>query len=306
MSFKSLSNISLSQWLQSGQYFDFVGHRIFYRASFERDAREQTKPVLVLIHGFPTASWDWAKIWPMLAQHFELVTLDMLGFGYSDKPDQPYSLLEQADIFEALLLQLGIREYHILAHDYGDSVAQELLARTSGTSGVRSAELKSVVFSNGGLFPETHKPVLIQKLLLSPIGKWVARLASFEKFESTFDHICAKPISQDELQAYWGLLMRENGRNIMHRLIHYMTDRKTYRARWLSAMQNSLVPLHLVDGVLDPISGEHMAKRYEELIPKPSVVRLADTGHYPQVESPEAFFAGCITFWQQQGFINQN
>lgn len=303
MSVESSSTISLSQWQQSGQYFHFVGHRIFYRSSFEPDAREHSKPVLVLIHGFPTASWDWAKIWSMLVQHFELVTLDMLGFGYSDKPDQPYSLLEQADIFEALLLQLGIRHYHILAHDYGDSVAQELLARTSGSAGVRSAELKSVVFSNGGLFPETHKPVVIQKLLLSPLGKWVARLASFEKFESTFDHICVKPMSQDELQAYWDLMMRENGRNIMHRLIHYMNDRKVYRERWLQAMQSASVPLHLVDGVLDPISGEHMVKRYEELIPKPSVVRLADTGHYPQVESPEAFFAACVAFWQQQGLI---
>jgi pimeloyl-ACP methyl ester carboxylesterase len=68
-------------------------------------------------------------------------------------------LLEQADLQQALLAHLQVEQpVHILAHDYGDSVAQELLARHYENR----LAVASCVFLNGGLFPETHRPVLMQ------------------------------------------------------------------------------------------------------------------------------------------------
>ena len=68
-----------------------------------------------------------------------------------------------------------------------------------------------------------------------------------------------------------------------------------YRSRWVGALQNTSVPLRLINGVKDPVSGGHMADRYCELVPHPDVVRLKEIGHYPQVEDPQgvldAFFA---------------
>lgn len=277
---------TLAQWHEGGEYFSFKGHEIFYRTQGQQD-----KPALVMIHGFPTCSWDFAKISSALGEHFYLVTLDMLGFGFSDKPKQNYSIFEQADLFDALLKQLGIEQYHLLAHDYGDTVAQELLARHH-----LSQNIRSVVFSNGGLFPETHHPVLIQKLLLSPVGFLLSKLVRFEKFKKNFDHICAKNLSQDELMGYWQMLEHKGGTQIMHKLITYMTQRKQYRERWVGVLQSTSVPLLLIDGVLDPISGAHMVARYEELVPQANVVRLEDSGHYPQVESPQAFAQAALTF----------
>lgn len=277
---------TLKQWHDKGQYFKFKGHDIFYLTLGDKQ-----KPALVLIHGFPTCSWDWEKISNSLSEHFYVITLDMLGFGFSDKPKQNYSIFEQADIFENLLSQLNVNQYHMLAHDYGDTVAQELLARHHA-----SGQILSVVLSNGGLFPETHHPVLIQKLLLSPIGFVLTKLMSYKKFKSNFDYICAKSLTDTELKGYWQMLEHKDGVSIMHKLIGYMTERKQNRKRWVSVLENTQVPLLLIDGVLDPISGEHMAKRYEELVPNPQVVRLNDTGHYPQVESPEAFTKAALTF----------
>jgi pimeloyl-ACP methyl ester carboxylesterase len=215
----------------------------------------------------------------------------MLGFGFSDKPNKDYSIFEQADIFDALLNKLGVKQYHLLAHDYGDTVAQELLARHH-----KIGAILSVVFSNGGLFPETHHPVLLQKLLLSPIGFILSKLVRYEKFKKNFDVICAKKLSEDELKAYWQMLEYKGGVLIMHKLIAYMTERKQNRERWVGVMQQTQVPMMLIDGLLDPISGKHMAERYEELIPNPQVTKLADTGHYPQVESPAAFSSAALTF----------
>lgn len=277
---------SLHEWHAKGQSFSFKGHEIFFRT--DGDA---TLPTLVLIHGFPTCSWDWAKIWDQLLPHFHLVTLDMLGFGFSDKPKQNYSIFTQADIFDALLQHLNISQYHILAHDYGDTVAQELLARHHA-----AGHIQSVVLSNGGLFPETHHPVLVQKLLLSPLGFLIIKLFNYQKFKRNFDHICAKRLSNEELTGYWNMLQYKGGVHIMHKLIAYMTERKQQRERWVGVLQQTQVPLRLIDGTLDPISGAHMVARYNELIKPEDVVELNDTGHYPQVESPEAFAQATLDF----------
>lgn len=153
-----LAEIPLCVWRKRGQTFVFRGQAIRYWTA------GQGEPLL-LIHGFPTASWDWHYLWQPLAQRYRVIACDMLGFGDSAKPvNHAYSLLEQADLQQALLTHLNIEQpVHLLAHDYGDSVAQELLARHHEAR----IQIASCVFLNGGLFPEAHRPLLTQKLLLS-------------------------------------------------------------------------------------------------------------------------------------------
>ena len=77
-------------------------------------------PVLLLIHGFPTASWDYAPLWESLAARWRVLTLDMLGFGFSAKPrNYPYSICAQADLVEALKAchQDNIHGYQVKGRD---------------------------------------------------------------------------------------------------------------------------------------------------------------------------------------------
>ena len=284
----------ISNWKSAGRFLDFNGHQIFWKqAGFE------TSPVLVLIHGFPTSSWDWHHLWDDLARDFHVITLDMLGFGLSDKPrDHEYRLAEQADIFETLLTQLNVSEYHVLAHDYGDTVALELLARFD--SGTSKKTLKSVCLLNGGIFPETIQPLLIQKLLLSPIGTLIGLLTSYRTFAANLRKICARPIPEEELRTFWDLMQHNNGRRVIHKVIYYMTERKENRERWVGALQNSSVPLRFIVGLEDSISGAHMAHRYRELIPDPDIVELHGVGHCPQVEAPDEVLTAARNFWNAQ------
>lgn len=280
---------SLEQWQQAGQYFTFSEHNIFYR-------REGRGPVLLLIHGYPTASWDWYKIWPTLTEHFHCIALDMLGFGFSDKPKRDYSLMQQADICAALLQHLEVTQCHVLAHDYGDSVAQELLARHN--EGSLACRLTKMVFLNGGLFPETHYPVFMQKVLLSRWGGLVVGLLSKKTLAANLKKVFGpySPPSEHELEAFWQLICHNEGQRIMHKLIHYMTDRQRFRQRWVGALQASSIELRLIDGLLDPVSGAHMVARYRELVPQPDIVELPDIGHYPQIEDPQRVLDAVLNF----------
>lgn len=210
----------------------------------------------------------------------------MLGFGYSAKPrGHAYSLLEQADLQQALLAHLGERRpLHVLAHDYGDSVTQELIARHQEGQ----LQLAGCVFLNGGLFPETHHPVRVQKLLLGPLGPLLGRLFSRRKLAQSFARIFGPhtQASEAELDALWQLVAYNNGPAVMHRLIRYMPERRQQRQRWVTAMQATTLPMRVIDGAFDPISGAHMVARYRELIADADTVLLDGIGHYPQLEAP--------------------
>ena len=254
----------------------------------------KNSPCLLLIHGFPTASWDWQKLWQPLGESFRLLTLDMIGFGLSDKPKSfNYCFPEQANIVEHLIQKLGIGDYHLLAHDYGDTVAQELMARQIESK--RSA-IKSVCLLNGGLFPEATRPVMMQKLLCSPFGTFIAKLITYKKFSASLRRICTKPLSDDELQTFWRLIQYNNGVSVMPRIIQYMKERKANRSRWVNALQKFAPPLRLINGIDDPISGLNTVNRYEELLSNADVVRLKGVGHYPQVESPGAVLNAYLDF----------
>jgi pimeloyl-ACP methyl ester carboxylesterase len=267
--------VTPEQWRSRGSFFPWAGHRVFSRV-------EGAGEPLLLIHGFPTASWDYYAIWPALVARYRVLAIDMLGFGFSAKPrDFPYSIMAQADLFEAFLAREGVSRFRMLAHDYGLTVAQELLARR--------VNLQSVVLLNGGAFPETHRALPTQKLLASPVGPLLAKLSSYGSFAKAMRGIWgATPPQSAELRAMWHLVTEHTGMDVMPKLIGYMAERRKHRERWVSALQKPVAPVRLINGLADPISGAHMVARYRELVPAPNVVELPDVGHYPQVEAPAA------------------
>lgn len=268
----------LREWQNSARTFDFNGEKFCYWTSSD----SADKPTLLLIHGFPSASWDWSPVWNTLAQHYQLVAVDMLGFGFSSKnPKADYSIHCQANLQQALLQHLAITEYSVLAHNYGDTVAQELLARDQNNH-----RIQQMFLLNGGLFPETHRALFVQKLMLSPVGFLIPLVINKKRFLRSFAKICAKPLSIEEMDGLWQLMAYNQGPVVMPKLIHYIKERREHRERWVGALTNSRTPLVLINGSDDPISGSHMVERYRQLVQTDHIYELPGIGHYPQLEDP--------------------
>jgi pimeloyl-ACP methyl ester carboxylesterase len=288
MNSPGLAPIAPADWQAGGRDFAWGGHRLFARTAGDG-------PALLLIHGFPTSSWDWARLWPRLQGRHRLLALDMLGFGRSDKPrDAAYSIAASADQWQDFAVGQGVTEAHVLAHDYGDSVAQELLARQA--EGALPFRIASVAFLNGGLFPEAHRALLRQKLLAGPFGPLVARLSGYDAFASAMHRICGRRLDDAELAEHWRLLRLRDGHRVLPALLGYLDERREKRARWVGALQSAKVPLRFVVGTADPISGEHMARAYRAQVPNPDIVELDGVGHYPQVEDAGAVLQAVESF----------
>jgi pimeloyl-ACP methyl ester carboxylesterase len=281
----------LERWKAAGKYFDYLGVNIFYRT-------EGSGPTLLLIHGYPFNTWDWAPLWDRLTARFTVVAPDMLGMGFSDKPvAYGYSVHDHADMHEALLVHLGVKSAHILAHDIGDSVGQELLARSVFSQQAYGAlRIESITWLNGGLFNEAYTPRLLQKVLSrTPLGDFLSPLQgsglSRRMIEPTINELFGpdtKP-SRRMLDLFHEILEYNDGKRVTHKVGRFVNDRYAHRNRWVRAMRQTDVPMRLIDGPADPNSGRHMAQRYLEVIPNPDVVMLDDNiGHWPQIEAPDA------------------
>ena len=286
--------MALKIWRNKGWYYKYKKQNIFY---IDEGAGE----VLVLIHGFPTCSWAWHKLWPELKSRFRLITLDMVGFGFSDKPlKYRYSIRDQANLFETILLDLGVTHAHIMAHDYGNTVAQELLARhmERKNTAQESLFLQSVCLLNGGLFPEIHHPLRIQKFLTGSFTKLFSPFTGKRELRKDFEHLSGKNIwpSENEIDEFWELLTFNRGTDIFHRLVGYVEERFTYRGRWLRSLQEAAVPLRLLVGSADTVSGQQMAGKFADVVPYADVITLDDVGHYPQLEAPEAVLKHYLSF----------
>ena len=151
---------------------------------------------------------------------------------------------------------------------------------------------------NGGIFPEMHRPRFVQRLLASPLGPLVGRATSKRAFAAGMTAVFgrATPPSDALIDQLWTLLRHNDGARVLHLLIGYMAERRLHRERWVGAVTRSEVPLRLIDGPADPVSGAHMVARYRSLVPGADVVELPGIGHYPQIEDPAGVLRAFLAF----------
>ncbi|MCU0764279.1 MAG: alpha/beta hydrolase [Hydrogenophaga sp.] len=283
----------LRAWQETGEFLKYRGQRVFVR-------RAGSGPVLLLVHGYPTGSYDWHRVWDALAATHTVVAVDMLGLGFSDKPlHHPYRIADHADLHDWLLGHLGIRECTLVAHDLGVTVAQELLARRAEHAGLPQVE--RLVLLNGGVVPEAYRPRTIQRVLASPLGGWVGprigRIAFEVSLQPLFtpEHLPTRALLDD----LWALLTHNDGLEVAHRVGRFWRERLAFSERLLRPLVEGQVPVLLVNGAKDPNSGWHMVQHTLQRVPGAEVVRLDDAGHWPQFDQPEVVVEQIVRFGQR-------
>jgi pimeloyl-ACP methyl ester carboxylesterase len=282
------TDLDLAAWLAGGERIPIrLDSWPEPRSIFRR--MEGSGPSITFLHGFPTSSWDWSAVTRRLRGDFRALAFDFLGFGDSDKPRaHRYDLLEQADLVEAMWAASGPRETVLVAHDYGVSVARELLARRA--EGRLAVHLRGAVLLNGILYEELHRPLAIQRLLLSRVtGPLVTRLVRERDFARSFARIFSAehPLDPAESRQHWQAIERHGGPRIYHRLIQYLRDARRHGPRWRDALHRSTVRTRFVWGLQDPVTGRAMIDELRRHLPAADVLELDAAGHYPQIEVPD-------------------
>lgn len=287
-------NESVNQWLEKGSFFNHKLHQIFYNQFGSGED-------LIMIHGYPYSSYEWKEIIPFLSENFRVTVFDLLGFGFSDKPkNHNYSFEEYTDIFHELALHLKIKQAHIIAHDLGVSVAQELLAKDQVQH--LNISIISICFTNGNLFPDVYHPRFIQRLLSQTpefIGRFLSKKISKKTVHKNILNLYGKYTQPREkfLEELWEILNYKNGKNISYLLGRLVFEKIRYQERWTKAMRNTKIPLCYICGPADPNSGLEMAITFQTRIPKSELIWMEDhIGHWPMLEDTYDFLEK-YTLW---------
>lgn len=291
--------IPLDQWALRGLRHRIFGHEIF--AVDTGPGPGGRAPVLVL-HGFPSSSLDFRPALPRLARERRVIVHDHLGLGLSDKPAlYSYSLVEQAEVALALWREQGVTSGHLVAHDYGTSVATELLARRE--RGGLPIEILSVTLCNGSVHLDLAHLTPSQRLLRAPhVGPLFARLASETVFTAQLRRILGSPrsIPDADLHAMWEGLIAGGGRRRLAAVAGYMNERVRLRERWIGALTRLDVPAHILWGRRDPVALPAVALALAAEIPGSTLTWLDELGHYPMLEAPDRWAAAALAFLDGQ------
>lgn len=260
------------------------------RSGFKLAYRRRGKgPVVVLLHGFPTWSYDYAVVARDLETDHDVITLDFLGFGASDKPTtDSYSVSESSNSVEDLLQLLKLSSCHLVVHDYGGIVGQELLDRHR--SETLPFRITSVAYLNCGIVYSAYRPNIMQRILITPlIGGLLASIVTPGMVRSSMAGLWGKsPLSDEEFENIWYGIALKDGQKLSYLQIRYNTERAEHHERWEAALAAWKGPLHLIWGLDDPVSGKHVLDLAVKELPQAVVTKLDNVGHFVPSEAPEA------------------
>jgi len=282
-------------WSRRGRLRSLAGHDVF---TLDVPAREgESGAPLLVLHGFPSSSFDFATVLDALSRDRRVLLVDMVGYGYSAKPDLAYTLALQADVAMAFVAAAGVTELALLSHDMGDTVGGELLARHA--EGNWPVEIVQRVVTNGSIYIEMAHLTEGQQLLLSLPDELIdpalapGRDALIASLVATFSEGTDRDAVADHVAAQVEMILHDDGNRVLARLIRYIEERRAAQDRFTGAIESHPSPLAVVWGADDPIAVHDMAVRLTTARPDAPLVTLDGVGHYPMVEAPERF-AGAV------------
>ena len=289
--------MTANEWKSKGEFITVNDRKLFVidTSSFFSTENQVPSKTMVVLHGYPTSSYDYYKVLPELSKHYRVIIHDHLGFGFSDKPlDYSYSLLDQADLALQLWQLLGVKKVHLLAHDYGTSVATEIIARNNNHE--LTIEIEKLTLCNGSMHIELSQLRTIQKLLKNKwLGKYVAKLTTYAIFSKNLRNVYfdKTKVSNNELKDMWMQLEYNEGRKVIHKLSQYINERYTYWNRWIGALKETNLQTNIVWAKNDPVAVPAIARLIATEISNNKLFWIENTGHFPMLENPDEWL-NCI------------
>jgi pimeloyl-ACP methyl ester carboxylesterase len=286
----------VEEWVARGERVPTREGEVFV-VDVPPDTAEGADPLLVL-HGFPTSSYDFHLVVADLAASRRVVLVDFPGFGCSDKPDVRYSIRRYADAAQDVVARLGLPTVDLLTHDMGDTVGGELLARD--LEGDLPFGVGRRVLTNGSIYIEMAQLTAGQRMLLDrPDERFDLASVGIDPAEGFKAGVAGTfaphhTVAGHELDAAWRFAAMRDGHTLLPRTIRYIEDRRAEEARFTGAIERHPSPLGVVWGALDPVAVVAMTTRLLAARPDATLIVLDDVGHYPMLEAPARFSAAVL------------
>jgi pimeloyl-ACP methyl ester carboxylesterase len=295
---KELSPLAQA-WRDSGKY-------ISWRSTLEKNKSfggldiftiqkgNPENPAILMIHGYPTSSFDFYELFEILSNDYYVCALDTPGYGLSDKPRDGYvySIKDDARLVDYYIRDiLKLNSLVLYTHDKGDSVGLALLKLYTQQD---EYKITHHFITNGNIYLPLADLKRIQLLLLNKrTGPFITRYISGKRFAkrlNTLMHTIPEPI--EKVDAVASNIDYQDGGKVQHDIIQYLDQRHKHEDEWLANLQKSIVPATIIWGVDDPVATLKVSDFVWDNILKNRQTKayywqLPMANHYLQNDQPE-------------------
>ena len=298
---RQISNQKMEDGIMKYKTVKVDGFSVFYR-----EIGDQTKPKLVLLHGWPSSSHQYRNLMPALASHFHVVAPDYPGFGNSEFPspdDFNYTFDRLSDVTEDFLKTIEFTHFGLYMQDYGGPVGFRIIDRhpewlewvilqntnayeigfTSTWDGLRNALWKNRT-------PETEAP-----------------LHGFLKIDTIrqvylHGHNNPTAISPDNWNMDFSFLERPNARRLHMDLFYDYRKNVQLYPEWQKFLQDRQPKTLIFWGQNDIFFTREGGEAYLKDLPNAEMYRL-DSGHFAVEDCLYEISTGIIRFYLEKVVI---
>jgi 2-hydroxymuconate-semialdehyde hydrolase len=256
---------------------------------FERQGAGET---VVLIHGFGGSTFSFRKVAGELARNYDVIALDLHGFGYTQRPTDPsaYSLLAQRDLVLRLMDHLGVARAHIVGHSYGAGIAL-LLAQENGD------RVRSIILVDGGSAGGAPPAARLFSIIRPLITPFAAQFLTEPNIRRTLESAVHDPavVDGEMVDGYLRRLKVEG----LTRAFRGFSSPAAVAAPEVR-LQEIDKPTLILWGERDTFIPIAVGERLAAAIAGAEFVRFERVGHLPLEEIPEASLSALRVFLQRQ------
>ncbi|MFI7442868.1 alpha/beta fold hydrolase [Nonomuraea indica] len=258
------------------RHLDVDGVRVFYRESLPE---RPDAPVLLLLHGFPSASHQFRRLIDALGGHYRLIAPDYPGFGHTEAPDGfTYSFDGLADVVEGFVERLRLTRFVMYVFDFGAPVGFRLATR-------HPEWIAGLVVQNGNAYEEGLSAGARDFVALRPgqagAEETIRDLLTLEGTRGQYETGVTDPerVAPDGWtldQHFLDLPGRKEAQVAL--AFDYHTNVERY-GEWQAWLREHTPPALIVWGARDPFFPEPGARAYLRDLPG-AELHLFETGHF--------------------------
>lgn len=246
---------------------------------------------LILLHGTGGHIEAYARNIRGLSEYFRVICIDMLGHGYTEKPDRPYGIDSYSDHLLWVIQALDLKEVYLSGESLGGWVAAWFAAHHPGIA-------KALVLNTPGNV--NNKAEVMKKLKESTVKAVLE--ANYENVKTRLEWLMydKSQVTDELIEARYKIYTQPSYQEAVHHIVALQDLEFRQNYSWDPSWCGKIdVPTLLAWTDHDPTSTVEEAKPIQDMIPGSELTVINDAGHWPQWEKVEDFNKVIIDFFSK-------
>lgn len=248
-----------------------------YSLSYQREGSGE---IVLLIHGITTYSFIWRNMVPLLCKNYDVISVDLLGCGESDKPlNVSYSIKNHSELLKEFIDKLGIRKCHLVGHDVGGGICQ-ILAVNYPDLLIDLTLINTIGYDFWPVQPITAmRTPIIRQLVIATLD-----LGTFNILIKRGVYYKER-VTQELMDFFWYQMKTREGRKAFIHFAECLDNQNLMEIE--SKVRNLKLPVLIIRGEKDRYLSSEISKKLHNDIQNSVLIKIDTGGHFIQEDEPQ-------------------